>query len=319
MADAKREKVLLERVIKEFNLEVLYAPENMGDIWIYNSDVHRPGIQLAADYYDFFDNERIQVLGKAEQYFLLQKSEEEREEVLSRLCSQHIPAIVITRKQDAFPELMKAAKMHNVAILRTEESTAHFSAAYISTMNVILAPFITRHGVLMEIYGEGVLFLGESGVGKSETAVELVKRGHRLVADDAVEIKKVSNKTLVGSSPEIIRHFVELRGIGIIDIKKIFGIGAVKDTENINLVVNLEAWQEGKFYERLGLDQEYTNILGIEIPSVTIPVRPGRNLAIIIEIATMNFRQRKMGYNAAAELSERITKQTNGQAAGMFQ
>ncbi len=309
-----QEKVNLDKVIEEFKLEVIYKPENTDDIWISTPDGHRPGIQLAADYYEFFDNDRIQIIGKAEHYFLLEKSPDERRERVERLCSTGVPAIVMTRKQDPLPELLEAAKKHGVAVLRTEETTAEFSAAYISTMNVLLAPFVTRHGVLMEIYGEGVLILGESGVGKSETAVELIKRGHRLVADDAVEIKRVSNKTLVGSSPEIIRHFIELRGIGIIDVKKIYGMGAVKDTENINLVVNLELWQEGKTYERLGLEQKYTNILGLEIPSVTVPVRPGRNLAIIVEIATMNFRQQRMGYNAAEELSERISKQMNMEA-----
>lgn len=318
MPGNKKEKVLLERVISEFNLEVVYAPESMKNIWVDCADVHRPGIQFAGDYYDYFDNNRIQVLGKAEMFFLLQKSSAEKYEILRKICEKKIPAIVITRKAEIPSELMQAVKEHGIPLLRTEENTSHFIASYISTMNVILAPFITRHGVLMEIYGEGVLILGESGVGKSETAVELVKRGHRLVADDAVEIKKVSAKTLVGSSPEIIRHFIELRGIGIIDVKKIFGMGAVKDTENVNLIVNLELWQEGKNYERLGIDKQYTSLLGIDVPSVTIPVRPGRNLAIIIEIAAMNFRQQQMGYNAAEELSERLSKQINMEAANII-
>lgn len=315
MNSNRKEKVLLERVISEFNLEVVYAPDNMGEVWIDCADVHRPGIQLAADYYEYFDNNRIQVLGKAEMFYLMEKSSEEKLKLLKTLCGKNIPAIVVTRKAEVPEELMCAAKEYKVPVLRTEESTSHFVATYISTMNVILAPFITRHGVLMEIYGEGVLILGESGVGKSETAVELVKRGHRLVADDAVEIKKVSSKTLVASSPEIIRHFIELRGIGIVDVKKIYGMGAVKDVENVNFVVNLELWQEGKNYERLGIDKVYTNILGIDVPSVTIPVRPGRNLAVIIEIATMNYRQQQMGYNAAEELNERISKQINMDAA----
>lgn len=311
MVSTKRERMQLEKLISEFKLEVVYAPDDMKDTWISCADVHRPGIQIAANYYEFFDVDRIQVIGKAENFFMLEMESEKRLEVLMKLCSTKIPAIIVTRKQEVFPELLKAAEKYKVAVLRTEESTSAFVATYINNMNVLLAPFITRHGVLMEIYGEGVLILGESGVGKSETAVELVKRGHRLVADDAVEIKRVSEKTLVGSSPEIIRHFIELRGIGIIDVKKIFGMGAVKDTESINLVVNLEVWQQGKNYERLGLDKNFTNILGIDVPSVTIPVRPGRNLAIIVEIAAMNFRQQKMGYNAAEELSERINKQMN--------
>ncbi len=318
MYSKSKEKVLLQRVIDEFKLEIVYVPDKMDEIWIDCSDIHRPGIQFAADYYEYFDQNRIQVLGKAEIFYLMEKSSEERYRILSNLCKKKVPAIVVTRKFDVFPELVNAAKENGVAVLRTEENTSQFVSSYISTMNVILAPFITRHGVLMEIYGEGVLLLGESGVGKSETAVELVKRGHRLVADDAVEIKRVSSKTLVGSSPEIIRHFIELRGIGIIDVKKIFGMGAVKDTENINLVVNFELWKEGKNYERLGIDKQYTNILGIDVPSVTIPVRPGRNLAVIIEIAAMNYRQQKMGYNAAEELSERLSKQINMDATSII-
>ncbi len=318
MYSKSKEKVLLQRVIDEFKLESVYVPDKMNEIWIDCSDIHRPGIQFAADYYEYFDQDRIQVLGKAEIFYLMEKSSEDRYKILSNLCQKKVPAIVVTRKFDVFPELIQAAKENGVAVLRTEENTSQFVSSYISTMNVILAPFITRHGVLMEIYGEGVLLLGESGVGKSETAVELVKRGHRLVADDAVEIKRVSSKTLVGSSPEIIRHFIELRGIGIIDVKKIFGMGAVKDTENINLVVNFELWQEGKNYERLGIDKQYTNILGIDVPSVTIPVRPGRNLAVIIEIAAMNYRQQQMGYNAAEELSERLSKQINMDATGII-
>ncbi len=318
MPDTRREKVKLESIIQEFNLEVISFPEGAKDIWISCTDVNRPGIQFAADYYEYFDKDRIQVIGKAEHFYLLEMGEEKRREAVMTLCSKKVPAIVVTRKQEIFPELLQAAEKYNVALFRTSESTSAFVATYINNMNVILAPFITRHGVLMEVYGEGVLILGESGVGKSETAVELVKRGHRLVADDAVEIKRVSERTLVGSSPEIIRHFIELRGIGIIDVKKIFGMGAVKDTENVNLVVNLEAWQQGKNYERLGLDKNFTNILGIDVPSVTIPVRPGRNLAIIIEIAAMNYRQQQMGYNAAEELSERITKQMNVEATDIM-
>lgn len=314
----RKEKVLLSRVIKEFKLEVINAPDNMNNIWVDCADLHRPGIQLAGNYYDFFDQNRIQILGKAEMFYLMEKNSDERYEALSTLCEKKIPAIIVTRKAEVFPELSRAVKEYGIPLLRCDESTSQFTAAYIPRMNVILAPFITRHGVLMEIYGEGVLILGESGVGKSETAVELLKRGHRLVADDAVEIKRVSSTTLVGSSPEIIRHFVEIRGIGIIDVEKIYGMGAVKDMDNIQLVVNLELWKEGKNYERLGIDQTYTNILGLDIPSVTIPVRPGRNLAIIIEIATMNFRQQQMGYNAAEELSQRLSKQINMDATSII-
>ena len=206
------------------------------------------------------------------------------------------------------PEMVEAAKKYNIPVLRTKETTSRFMSALISYLNVELGARITRHGVLVEVYGEGVLILGESGVGKSETAIELVKRGHRLVADDAVEIKKVSAISLVGTAPEIIRHFIELRGIGIIDVKKIFGMGAVKDSEKIDLIINIEQWDQTKKYDRLGLNTEFTEILDIKVPSITIPVKPGRNLAVIVEVAAMNNRQKRMGYNAAEELNLRLTK-----------
>ncbi len=310
--EGHRGSVKLTKIIKEFHLEVVFAPENLDDITLKSSDVHRPGIQLSEGYFDYFDNERIQILGKVEHFYMMKKSSEEREAAYENLMSKGIPAAVVTRGLDVPSELLAAAKKFNVPLMRTDESTSSFMAALIASLNLSLAPSITRHGVLVEVYGEGVLLLGESGVGKSETAVELIKRGHRLVADDAVDIRRVSAKTLVGSSPEIIRHFIELRGIGIIDVKKIFGMGAVKNTENINLVINLEIWQQGKTYERLGLDTQVTNILGINVPSLTVPVRPGRNLAVIIEIAAMNHRQRNMGYNAAEELNERLIKQMQG-------
>ena len=205
--------------------------------------------------------------------------------------------------------MIELAEKYDLTILRSEETTSSLMSAIISYLNVQIAPRRTRHGVLVEVYGEGVLIMGESGVGKSETAIELLKRGHRLVADDAVEIKRVSSRTLVGSSPDIIRHFVELRGIGIIDVKEIFGMGAVKDTESINMIIHLEPWVEGKQYDRLGMLDEYTNIMGINIPSLTIPVKPGRNLAIIIEVASMNNRQKRMGYNAAVELNNRLMRE----------
>lgn len=305
-------EVKLKRIIKEFHLEIVFAPENFEEILVHSSDVHRPGIQLSEGYFDYFDNERIQILGKVEHFYMLQKTSEEQRIAYEKLMSSGIPAAIVTRGLDISEELLSAAKKYNVPLMRTGDSTSSFMAALIAFLNLSLAPCVTRHGVLVEVYGEGVLLLGESGVGKSETAVELIKRGHRLVADDAVDIRRVSAKTLVGSSPEIIRHFIELRGIGIVDVKNIFGMGAVKNTENINLVINLEIWQQGKNYERLGLDKEVTNILGIDIPSLTVPVRPGRNLAVIIEIAAMNHRQQNMGYNAAEELNERLTKQMQG-------
>lgn len=229
-----------------------------------------------------------------------------RDEKIDRFFGQKPAAVIISHNLTPLPEMIASAKMHGVPLLVTKERTSPFMAALIAYLNVQLAPRITRHGVLVEVYGEGLLLLGDSGVGKSETAIELVKRGHRLIADDAVEIKRVSARTLVGSAPAIIRHYVELRGIGIVDVRRIFGMGAVKDTQGIDLVINLEPWIQGKMYDRLGLDNETMNILGIEVPSITIPVKPGRNLAIILEIAAMNNRQKKMGYNTAEEFNRKL-------------
>ena len=268
-------------------------------------------------FFDYFDNNRIQIMGKVEFTYLEQFHADERAEKIEKLMSQHIPALIVTRGLQIFPEMIELAEKYNVPLLRSESGTSAFMSALIAYLNVQLAPRRTRHGVLVEVYGEGILILGESGVGKSETAIELVKRGHRLVADDAVEIKRVSDKTLVGSSPEIIRHFVELRGIGIIDVKEIFGIGAVKDTENIDMIIHLEPWEEGKQYDRLGMVDEYTNIMGIKVPSLTLPVKLGRNLAVIVEVASMNNRQKRMGYNAAVELNNRLMSQMESQLGNL--
>ena len=293
--------VALSNIIDEFKLEVICAPDNLDEILISDNDLNRPGLQLKG-FYEYFNSERIQVCGNMEFAFLGSISPEERREAVSRLFETKIPALVIARGHEIFPEIIEAAKEYDIPLLRTEESTTSFIAALIGFLNLHLAPRITRHGVLIEVYGEGLLIVGESGVGKSETAVELVKRGHRLVADDAVEIRKVSNKSLVGSSPDNIRHFLELRGVGIINTRRLFGMGAVKVTEKIDLVVELETWDSTKVYDRMGVDNEYTTIFGIKIPSLTIPIKPGRNLAIILEVAAMNNRQKKMGYNAAQEL-----------------
>ena len=287
--------VKLGTLIEEQGLVLNYGAENYADIPITIAEINRPSLQLAG-FFDYFDPKRIQILGKVEYTYLEKLSAEERKRRIAGLLSKKIPALVVTSDLEIFPELLECAKKYDVTVLRTKEGTSQFMSDLILSLSVWLAPMTTMHGVLVEVFGEGILLIGESGVGKSETAIELVKRGHRLVADDAVEIKKVSRKTLVGSSPKIIRHFIELRGIGVIDVKQIFGIGAVKDTENINLVINLENWQVGKHYDRLGLDTYTTDIMGIAVPSLTIPVKPGRNLAIIIEVAAMNHRQRKMGY-----------------------
>ena len=297
--------VALRRIIDEFRLEVISAPDNLDDILISDNDLNRPGLQLKG-FYEYFNSERIQVCGNMEFAFLGSISSEERSRAVTKLFETKIPALVVARGHEIFPEIIEAAKKYDIPLLRTEESTTSFIAALIGFLNLHLAPRITRHGVLIEVYGEGLLIVGESGVGKSETAVELVKRGHRLVADDAVEIRKVSNKSLVGSSPDNIRHFLELRGVGIINTRRLFGMGAVKVTEKIDLVVELETWDPTKVYDRMGVDNEYTTIFGIQIPSLTIPIKPGRNLAIILEVAAMNNRQKKMGYNAAQELLDNL-------------
>lgn len=298
----------LTMVIDEYQLEKIYVPENLDSVMVSCADINRPGLQLAG-FFDYFDCKRLQIIGKVEVTYLEQFSAEKRIELLEMLFMRGIPALIITRGMQIFSEALFLAEKYNVSLLRTEEGTSSFMSTLISFLNVQLAPRITRHGVLVEVYGEGILILGESGVGKSENAIELVKRGHRLVADDAVEIKRVSDRTLVGTAPEIIRHFVELRGIGIIDVKKIFGIGAVKDTESVNMIIHLEPWEDGKAYDRLGIVDEFTNIMGINIPSLTIPVKPGRNLAVIVEVAAMNNRQKRMGYNAAVELNNRLMQE----------
>ncbi|MBC8535122.1 HPr(Ser) kinase/phosphatase [Feifania hominis] len=304
---AKRYNVLLEDFIREFSLETIHMPEGGEKNRIYSPDVNRPGLQLVG-FFDYFDNERLQVLGNVETSFLSGLSSDQITQSADLLFSKKVPAVIIARELDVMPELLEAAVKYGVPLLRTKDSTSFFISAAVAFLNLHLAPRITRHGVLVEVFGEGVLLLGESGVGKSETAVELIKRGHRLIADDAVEIKRVSAKSLVGTAPENIRHFIELRGIGVVDVRRLFGMGAIKLSEKIDLVIQLEIWNEKKAYDRLGMDNEMIDILGIEVPVLTIPVRPGRNLALVIEVAAMNNRQKKMGYNAAKELNDRLIK-----------
>lgn len=295
----------LTKIIKEFNLEVVYEPENMEDILICNNEVNRPSLQMAG-FFDYFDNTRMQIIGRVETSYLNHLNDEERANALERFFEKQVPCVIVTRGME-IPDIMHSlAEKYHTPLLRCTVSTSRFISALIAFLNIELAPRMTTHGVLVEVYGEGVLLLGDSGVGKSETAVELVKRGHRLVADDAVELKRVSDKSILGSAPDIIRHFIELRGIGIIDVKNIFGIGAVKNTEKVDLIINLEIWQDKKQYDRLGLTTEYTDLLGINIPSITLPVKPGRNLAVVIEVAAINHRQKRMGYNAAEALNTRL-------------
>lgn len=297
--------VSLSDIQREFKLEILNEPDNMNEIMITNNEINRPSLQIAG-FFEYFDNTRMQVIGKVEISYLERMTSDMRMSALDALFREDIPAVVITRDMEPPEEMMYLVKKYNLPFMRTHMSTSRFVSALIAYLNLHLAPRLTMHGVLVEVYGEGILLLGDSGVGKSETAIELVKRGHRLVADDAVEIKRVSDISLVGNAPDIIRHFVELRGIGIIDVKMIFGMGAIKQTEKIDMIINLEQWKEKKQYDRLGLNTEYNNILGVDVPALTVPVKPGRNLAVVVEVAAMNNRQKKLGYNAAEELNKRL-------------
>lgn len=297
--------VSLARVIDEFSLTPIVECVDPETVLISTADVSRPGLQFAG-YYEYYDNSRIQIIGKSEESYLQGLSAEKRSERLRAFFATKPKLVIMARNFDPSDETCRYAENNGVPVYKTTESTSDFIAALMSFLNVQLAPRITRHGVLVDVYGEGILILGESGVGKSETAIELVKRGHRIIADDAVEIRRVSSRSLVGSAPENIRHFVELRGIGVINISRIFGVGAVLPTAKIDLVIKLEHWDAQKVYDRIGLEDETTEILGLNITSLTIPVKPGRNLAVIIEVASMNNRQKKMGYNAAEELLKKL-------------
>jgi len=297
--------VTLGKIAEEFSLEPISVYEGYEKRKIVTNEVNRPGLQIAG-FFDYFYNDRIQIIGREEFSYLEKLTADERRASLVSLFEKDIPCLVVCRNLEVPSDMIELAAESKIPILRTNNTTSRFMSALIAFLNVELAPRITMHGVLVEVYGEGILLLGDSGVGKSEAAIELVKRGHRLVADDAVEIKRVSDISLLGSAPDVIRHFVELRGIGIVDVKMIFGIGAVKNVEKIDFIINLELWQDKKQYDRLGLTTEYTDILGINIPSITVPVKPGRNLAVVIEVAAMNNRQKKMGYNAAEALNNRV-------------
>lgn len=297
--------ISLKKIIDEFQPEKLYLPEDYEKIVISTNEINRPGLQMAG-YFEFFDERRIQILGISEISYLKQLGKAKAIETVKDYFSRKPAAVIIARNLEVEDYFIEIAEENNVPLLRTTESTSDFVAALIAFLSLHLAPRVTRHGVLVEVYGEGILLLGESGVGKSETAIELVKRGHRLIADDAVEIRRVSSKSLVGTAPDNIRHFIELRGIGIINASRIFGVGAVKLTEKIDLIVNMEQWDINKSYDRMGLESHTTEILGLNIPSLTIPVKPGRNLAVIIEVAAMNSRQKKLGYNAAEDLLKRL-------------
>lgn len=299
--------VSLQHLAEEFKLEMLYKASDFDKIQITVEDVNRPALQLAG-FFEHFEPARIQVIGLVEDTYLAGLTPEQRVVTFDRLFSYRPPALIYARGLEPHEACMIMARKYNISILRTQETTSELVSTLIATLKHYLAPRLTRHGVLVEVHGVGMLLLGESGVGKSEAAIELVKRGHRLIADDAVEIKKEGAYLLTGAAPELIRHYIELRGIGVINVAKLFGMGAVKDSANIDMVVNLEAWRDDVLYDRLGVDSEFTTILGVKVPNLTIPVKPGRNLAVILEVAAMNNRQKKMGYNAAMEFTEQINQ-----------
>lgn len=307
--------VSIAKIIKEIRLQEVYLPRTAEEIMISSRDINRPGIEIAG-FFDYFDEKRVQVLGRAELALLKEMEPERRLEILDAFFSRKPAVVILSRNLDLPDGMLEAAKKYGIAILRSADTTTELVGALVSYLNVELAPRITRHGVLVEVLGEGILLVGDSGVGKSETAIELIKRGHRLIADDAVEIRRVSSHSLVGTAPENIRHFIELRGMGIINARRIFGMGAVKLTEKIDMAINLEIWDSSKVYDRMGIDNEYTEILGVQVPVLTIPVKPGRNLAIIIEVAAMNNRQKKMGYNAAQELLANLGMDVSAESVG---
>ncbi len=301
--------VSLDKLIEEFNLELLTKDVDTSKVKILYAELNRPALQIAG-FFDHFDSHRIQIIGKVEYAYLKTLNEKERDKIFTKIFEYNLPCVILSRDLEAFPELLIHAEINRVPILGSHLQTTELIGELIRWLRVKLAPIVTLHGVLVDIYGEGVLIMGESGIGKSEAALELIKRGHRLVADDAVEIKRVSAKTLIGTCPSVIRHFMELRGLGIIDIKQMFGVEAVKKTQNIDLVIKLSNWDENKDYDRLGLTENYMEILGNKVLCHSIPIRPGRNIAIICEAAAVNHRQKKMGYNAAAALNENIIRST---------
>ena len=300
--------VLLKDLVEEFSLEIVHKATDYEKVRLLVEDVSRPGLQLAGYFYHF-EPMRLQVFGNMEASYIEKLSEAERAIAFDRLLSYKFPALLVARAIPVDPHLLEMAQKHNVTLLRSKEATSTIVSAIITYLKSALAPRITRHAVLMEIYGEGLLLMGESGMGKSETAIELLKRGHRMIADDAVEIRRVSGDTLMGTSPELVRNYVELRGIGIINVAKLFGMGAVKAENEINLIVNVVPWDQHASYDRLGLEDQYTELLGVKIPTYTIPISPGRNLAVILEVAAMNNRQKKLGYNAAQDLLKKLGMQ----------
>lgn len=299
--------VKLSVIESELGLSAVYKSSNYDDVVVTTPDINRPGLQLTG-FYEYFDETRLQVIGKAEAEYEHGLSHRKRLESFDKFFAWNIPALIICHGTKPSEECIESAKKHDRSVFVTERDTSGFIAGLILRLKNHLAPRITRHGVLVEVYGEGILLLGESGVGKSETAIELVKRGHRLIADDAVEIKKVSDNNLIGNAPEMIRYYVELRGIGVVDVRRLYGMGSIKQAQELDLIINLEAWRDDFAYDRLGIENQYMTILGVDVPSLTVPVKPGRNLAIIVEVAAMNHRQKYLGNNAAEEFTRRINE-----------
>lgn len=299
--------VPVQKIAEKMNLKFLNPTVKISHRRVIYPDVIRPSFQLAG-YFDFFAYERIQIIGFPEYNYMNSLEDKRRAEIFEKLLTYRIPAFVFCRGLNPSEEFLECATRHKIPIFQTELRPSHFVAELVRWLNVVMAPRITMHGVLVDVYGEGVMIMGESGIGKSEAALELLRRGHRLVTDDLVEIHKVSDETLVGTAPDVTRHFIELRGIGIVDVKSMFGVEAVKETQTISLVIQLEEWDKLKDYDRLGLDDEYMEILGNKVVCHRLPIRPGRNLAIIVETAAVNYRQKKMGYNAAEALYKRVSE-----------
>ncbi len=309
--------VRMKQVVEQFNLTVLHASTDYETVEIMVEEVSRPGLQLAG-FFNHFEPLRLQVIGNVESAYISELSHERLLEVFSEMFSKKIPALIYARNIEPTPECLEMAKKYDVTVLRCLDSTSYIVSSLITYLKSALAPRITRHGVLVEVYGEGLLLMGESGIGKSEAAAELLKRGHRLISDDAVEIRKIAGNTLMGTSPELIRNYIEIRGIGVINVAKLFGMAAIKTETAIDQVINIVPWSSEQMYDRLGLEEQHMDLLGVKVPAITIPVKPGRNLAIILEIAAMNSRQKKMGYNAAAEFTEQLNRHFDEQNGHRF-
>ena len=306
MIETVKDRVSISQLMRDLNLEVVYMPEKE-EYFVESEDVNRTGLPLAG-YFEYFPYERIQIIGKTEYTYFQNISKKEREEVLDKFFSYEIPVLIVTRGLEVEKDIIKKAKKYQRIVLSSKSNTTRFINRLSNYLDSKLAPHVTIHGVLVDVYGIGVLIKGESSIGKSETALELIQKGHRLVADDAVEIRKVDESRLVGQAPELLKHYMEIRGIGIIDVKSLYGVGAIKNQKAIDLVIELENWNQKKYYDRLGLDREYEEILGKEIEKLVIPVKPGRNTSMIIEVAAMNFRQKGMGIDAAKEFTEKLSQ-----------